>query len=188
MATETPPRHWAMLPEGLWRAPEFSIRTSRGLRGNPSPWGPLRHLRARPPGLLTDSISQRGSLGHKEKSTPSHPSCPAWPASHPPTSIAHSDCRGPAQGRSEVGRRPGRQASKAVKSGGKPFRSLSKVMAQHCWGPARVAHRTSAGADSHRETGEGATASARKATTPEDSEGEPRVNGPCPTLQEEVQD
>lgn len=35
MATETAPQRWAMLPEGLWRAPEFSLRTSRGPRGTP---------------------------------------------------------------------------------------------------------------------------------------------------------
>lgn len=172
MATETPPRPRPMLPEGLRWALEFSVRTNRGLRGNPSPWGraapPPGGPLGRPPGLLTDSISQRGSLGTKK--------IPALPRTPPPcvarapppaTSIVQRDCRGPAWGRSEVGRRWGQTGLQGCEKWWEALRALSKVKAQHPWGPATQ--------DVGGEMGEGAVASrgGGRATTPEGSVGDP---------------
>lgn len=42
MATEAAPQRWVMLPEGLWQAWEFNLRTSSDPRGTASPQGPLR--------------------------------------------------------------------------------------------------------------------------------------------------
>lgn len=177
MATETPPRPRAMLPEGLRRALEFSVRTSRSLRGNPSPWGraaPPPGPPGRPPGLLTDSISQRGSLGHKENSSPPpHPT--ALRGQSPSTSHQPS-----AEGRSEVGG-GGQTGLQGSEKWWEALRALSKVKAQHPWGPATL--------DVGGEMGEGAAAR-REATTPEGSVGHPGslARAPHATRQKEAQD
>lgn len=136
------------------------------------PPGPQRKIHTPPP---------------KSAPLPRKPSSPAWPERPPPHHHHAAHSWRPAWGRSEVRRRLGRQASKAVKRAGKSFWALSKVRAQYRWGPLQLRAERGAGRPPGDQGGSCCQRD-RWAAKREGSLGDPGVSGPCPTPQEETQE